>query len=252
MDMQKSDSSSSRLQTAWQEIKLARTMERIDQLKEEERWSFRQRKKFRGPPMPKSHWDWMLDEMSWMAIDFKEERRWKIATAFELAGWVKLWHSLGQEERGEISVGGRIWGAPSRLIMTEDGQVGFMPNDRLHLPIPEQAEEVEPISTSAALLDEQGVDDALDLAMEAAPDAAKVEETKQDKATATSRITKMEVDTAQVSRAASTLPDATSEMDAEGEDDDGEEFVGDLQAIAGESRRDNTGRCLGFDVPYPI
>lgn len=56
-------SSSLNAQTAWQEIKLARTMEKIEQLKEEEKWSFRQRKKFRGPAIAKSHWDYMLDEM---------------------------------------------------------------------------------------------------------------------------------------------------------------------------------------------
>ncbi len=49
--------------TAWAELKFLRAMERVETLKEENRWSFRQGKKFRGPVVPKSHWDYLLDEM---------------------------------------------------------------------------------------------------------------------------------------------------------------------------------------------
>jgi chromatin modification-related protein VID21 len=38
-------------------------MGRIEQLKQEGRWSFRQPKKQKGPPVGKSGWDWMLEEM---------------------------------------------------------------------------------------------------------------------------------------------------------------------------------------------
>lgn len=30
---------------------------------------------------PKSHWDYLLEEMQWMAADFAQERRWKEAAA---------------------------------------------------------------------------------------------------------------------------------------------------------------------------
>lgn len=45
------------------ELRLIRTMERIEAKKASGRWSLRQPKKHRGPPVPKSHWDWLLDEM---------------------------------------------------------------------------------------------------------------------------------------------------------------------------------------------
>ena len=38
-------------------------MERIEVLKNEGRWAFRQMKKQKGPVIPKSHWDHVLDEM---------------------------------------------------------------------------------------------------------------------------------------------------------------------------------------------
>jgi chromatin modification-related protein VID21 len=41
-------------------------MERIEQLKHDNQWSFRQMKRFKGPTVAKVHWDYVLDEMvSW-------------------------------------------------------------------------------------------------------------------------------------------------------------------------------------------
>lgn len=48
---------------AMAEIRHIRAMERIDQKKEGGRWSLRQPKKLRGPPIPKAHWDYLLEEM---------------------------------------------------------------------------------------------------------------------------------------------------------------------------------------------
>lgn len=46
------------------ELRLVRTLERIDALKEEGRWSFRQPKKQRGVGgLNKTHWDYLIDEM---------------------------------------------------------------------------------------------------------------------------------------------------------------------------------------------
>jgi hypothetical protein len=38
-------------------------MQRIEQLKLDGAWSFRQPKKQRGPVLPKTHWDYLMDEM---------------------------------------------------------------------------------------------------------------------------------------------------------------------------------------------
>lgn len=40
-----------------------RVLERIEQLKSEGLWSFRQVRKQKGPHIPKAHWDYLLDEM---------------------------------------------------------------------------------------------------------------------------------------------------------------------------------------------
>lgn len=54
---------SSDWETAYNELRFAKAMQRVEQLKQEGRWSFRQPKKQKGPPVAKSHWDWMLEEM---------------------------------------------------------------------------------------------------------------------------------------------------------------------------------------------
>ncbi|KAF9350215.1 chromatin modification- protein VID21, partial [Mortierella sp. AD094] len=77
---------------AREELKLMRAMQRIEALKAGNRWSFKQIKKHRGPARTKTHWDHLLDEMKWIQVDFKEERRWKIATAYQVSRWVMAWH----------------------------------------------------------------------------------------------------------------------------------------------------------------
>jgi len=53
------------------ELRLIRTMERIEQLKNDGRWSFRQPKKQRGVGgLVKSHWDYLIDEMVGVLIFF--------------------------------------------------------------------------------------------------------------------------------------------------------------------------------------
>ena len=41
--------------------------------------------KCREPPIPKTHWDYLLDEMVWLATDFYQERHWKQAAAKHFA-----------------------------------------------------------------------------------------------------------------------------------------------------------------------
>ena len=45
------------------ELRHLRTMERIEQKMENGRWSLRQPKKMKGPPIRKAHWDHLLEEM---------------------------------------------------------------------------------------------------------------------------------------------------------------------------------------------
>ena len=37
--------------------------------------------KLQEAPRPRSHWDYLLEEVQWMATDFAQERRWKVAAA---------------------------------------------------------------------------------------------------------------------------------------------------------------------------
>lgn len=39
---------------------------------------------------PKSHWDYLLEEMQWMAADFAQERRWKEAAAKKVCADVSI------------------------------------------------------------------------------------------------------------------------------------------------------------------
>lgn len=58
-------------QTAVTELRLLRTFDRIEMLKDVGCWSFRQPKKQRlAGPLNKTHWDYLLDEMVIILIEF--------------------------------------------------------------------------------------------------------------------------------------------------------------------------------------
>ncbi|XP_030075667.1 E1A-binding protein p400 isoform X2 [Microcaecilia unicolor] len=58
--------------------------QRIAELRKEGLWSHRRLPKLQEATRPKSHWDYLLEEMQWMATDFAQERRWKMASAKKL------------------------------------------------------------------------------------------------------------------------------------------------------------------------
>uniref|UniRef100_A0A8C9JAL3 HSA domain-containing protein n=1 Tax=Panthera tigris altaica TaxID=74533 RepID=A0A8C9JAL3_PANTA len=76
--------------------------QRIADLRKEGLWSLRRLPKLQEAPRPKSHWDYLLEEMQWMATDFAQERRWKMAAARKLVRTVLRHHEEKQlrEERG--------------------------------------------------------------------------------------------------------------------------------------------------------
>ncbi|KAF7978682.1 hypothetical protein HWV62_44931 [Athelia sp. TMB] len=81
---------------SWTELRLIRTLERVELMKDAGRWSFRQPKKQRGTGgLTKTHWDFLMDEMRWMRTDFREERKWKMALAYNLSTAVLEWHAAG-------------------------------------------------------------------------------------------------------------------------------------------------------------
>ncbi|XP_041423122.1 E1A-binding protein p400 isoform X2 [Xenopus laevis] len=58
--------------------------QRIAELRKEGMWSPRRLPRLQEPCRTKSHWDYLLEEMSWMAADFAQERIWKQACAKKL------------------------------------------------------------------------------------------------------------------------------------------------------------------------
>jgi hypothetical protein len=79
-----------------QEQKWIKTCTRIEQLKQQNKWSLRQPVKA-TMARRKAHHDFMLDEMAWMQTDFREERKWKIAKAAEIAYAVRAWHDAPEK-----------------------------------------------------------------------------------------------------------------------------------------------------------
>ncbi|BGP04928.1 Chromatin modification-related protein EAF1 [Rhodotorula toruloides] len=91
-------------QVGTDEMRSIRAFERIEQLKAERKWSFRQPKKQRTGVVPKAHWDHVLDEMRWMQIDFRQETRWKVVTAYKLARACRAYVRASEDDRPWLRV----------------------------------------------------------------------------------------------------------------------------------------------------
>ena len=52
-------------------------MHRIEELRKQGLWSIRRLPKIQEPVRPKVHWDYLLEEMEWLASDFHHEARFK-------------------------------------------------------------------------------------------------------------------------------------------------------------------------------
>ena len=59
----------------------AEVMRAISDLRKEGLWSSSRLPKVHEPSHKKTHWDYMLEEMQWLAADFANERRWKVNAA---------------------------------------------------------------------------------------------------------------------------------------------------------------------------
>ncbi|XP_029959857.1 E1A-binding protein p400 isoform X2 [Salarias fasciatus] len=66
--------------------------QRISELRKEGQWSASKLPKLVEASRPKSHWDYLLEEMQWMAADFAQERRWKAAAAKKLVRTCARYH----------------------------------------------------------------------------------------------------------------------------------------------------------------
>lgn len=64
-------------------------MQRISELQREGLWTEKRLPKLQEPQRPKAHWDYLLEEMVWLAADFAQERKWKKAAAKKCARMVQ-------------------------------------------------------------------------------------------------------------------------------------------------------------------
>lgn len=64
-------------------------MQRITELQRDGLWPERRLPKVQEPTRTKAHWDYLLEEMVWLATDFAQERKWKKAAAKKCARMVQ-------------------------------------------------------------------------------------------------------------------------------------------------------------------
>lgn len=76
--------------------------QRISELRKEGQWSASRLPKLVEVSRPKSQWDYLLEEMQWMAADFAQERRWKEAAAKKV--WVEYPQSVVVEVTQRLGV----------------------------------------------------------------------------------------------------------------------------------------------------
>ncbi|KAG9509011.1 Protein PHOTOPERIOD-INDEPENDENT EARLY FLOWERING 1 [Fragariocoptes setiger] len=76
---------------------------RVTELIRQGLWSQKRLPKVHEPARPRVHWDFLLEEMQWLATDFAQERRYKKALAKKCAKMVGKYHSdkRQQKERAE-------------------------------------------------------------------------------------------------------------------------------------------------------
>ena len=93
--------------TDFHEQQDCRMLKRIYHLQSSNRWSLRQIERSTEPARPPTHWDMLLDQMKWMRTDFREERKWKLTVAKNLAEWCAEWVASPAEGRAMLQIKSR-------------------------------------------------------------------------------------------------------------------------------------------------
>lgn len=70
----------------------AQVMQRIAELRKQGIWSTKKLPKVQEPPREKAHWDFLLEEMTWLSTDFAQERKWKKNAAKKCALMIARYH----------------------------------------------------------------------------------------------------------------------------------------------------------------
>ncbi|KAA6416315.1 MAG: hypothetical protein FRX48_01035 [Lasallia pustulata] len=104
--------------TDFREQQDSRILKRIYQLQSSNRWSLRQVERSTEPARAPTHWDMLLDQMKWMRTDFREERKWKLTVAKNLAEWCAEWVASPAEGRAMLQIKTRRYLANVRATST--------------------------------------------------------------------------------------------------------------------------------------
>ncbi|CDS01131.1 hypothetical protein [Sporisorium scitamineum] len=224
---------------AFNEQRFVRAMARIEKLKAQGEWSFRQPKKQKGPVVRKAHWDHLLEEMKWLQTDFREERRWKMAVAFHLAHEIAAWHRARiAAERAAFCVSVP---RPYRRRTVSD-------NIEQHAASQEtSADEVvpssQPLEAAADAIDDEAMPDVTPVAgvqgaetsapankvgTQTAASAQSVDITTEGETEADEAVAQAVDDALETTNEAATA--RAEEMDADGEDDDADADADDVEA----------------------
>ncbi|KAG1819471.1 uncharacterized protein BJ212DRAFT_1445930 [Suillus subaureus] len=154
------------------ELRLTRALERVESLENVAKWSYRQPKRQKNlGGLTKTHWDYLMDEMKWMRVDFREERRWKYVLAFNLSTAVLEWHDAGsREERVRLGIC-VLWKRPrsSQNAPAEDVDIDSRPAEHnRYTPMADESDgdeeegEAEQRDIADALESRNALEEALD------------------------------------------------------------------------------------------
>ncbi len=97
----------------------ARMLKRIYQLQAANKWSLRQPPRASEPARSSTHWDALLEHVRWMRTDFREERKWKVMTARNLARACARWVGSSPEDRRTMQIRTR---PPRSMVLPETVQ----------------------------------------------------------------------------------------------------------------------------------
>lgn len=110
-----------------------KVVRRIHNLQTQDKWSLRQPKRSPEPNRPTTHWDELLKEAEWMRTDFREERKWKMAVARNLAKACAEWVEADAEDRKLLQVPASLATKESRGKGTDDGLHPFVDSSNREL-----------------------------------------------------------------------------------------------------------------------
>ncbi|KAJ3309740.1 chromatin modification- protein VID21 [Boothiomyces sp. JEL0838] len=130
---------------AQDQVKFLNVIDQIDHLKQDSMWSLKQIKPQVMPPREKCQWDYMLEEMEWLAVDFREERKWKICTAYNLAKWCMEWHLAPDKSKVCVRTKPHV----EKVVNKDENMDQDTVNneDIAEIPVPEEKEEVKATKT---------------------------------------------------------------------------------------------------------